>query len=162
MSYFTETFELAYQSLNEEGMRFGADRDSSTARKAMKWYSKFCTASKSKAENKQQIDERLKVLRASKKEMEDTLSNANGRHTSEQIMYGLKSMIPFNDIARIIDKQDAYAAIRIGADVIASFMGVLVPVGTIAKTMSFDSMLQKCIKDTDEAIEYLEMKRKEL
>ena len=158
MSYFTETFELAYQSLNEEGMRFGADRDSSNARKALKWYRKFCTASKSKAENIQQIDERLKVLKKSKKEMEDTLNNANGRHNTEQLTYALKSFIPFNDIARLIDKQDVYAGLRIVADTIIP-IGV---VGTVIKYIEFDDMLMKCIRDTDEAIEVLEKKKKEL
>lgn len=153
MSYFTETFEIAYQSLNEEGMRLGADRDSSNARKIKKWYKKFCTSSKSKAENIEQIDERLKVLRASKKEMEETLSNENGRHGTEHALYMLKQVIPFNSIARLIDKQDVYAGL-------VPFLGWYI--GPVVKFIMFDKMLEGMIKDTDDAIEYLEKKKKEL
>lgn len=163
MSYFTETFEVAYQSINEEGHRIGADRDSSNLKKVRKWYKEFCTTSKSKAENKQQIDERLKVLKQSKKEMEETLNDSNGRHDTERALYMLKLAIPFNSIARLIDKQDAYAKMKIITDIVGGLLlGPLVNFGIIIRYVKFDDMLTDMIKDTDEAIEYLEQKRKDL
>ena len=154
MGYFTDTIDDAYQSLNEGG--WGVDGDSTNLKKIRKWYSKFVTDSKSKADQIELIDERLEVLRKCSKNMKQTLTNSNGQNTSEMIKYALKSFIPFNDIARLIAKQDAYAGLRILTDML------LPGVGIVVKTVNFNNMLNQCIKDTDEAIEYLEKKRKEL
>ena len=164
MGYFAETFNDIYQSLNEEGHRIGADRDSSNLKKIKKWYKEFCTASKTKAENKQQIDERLKVLKLSKKEMEETLNNSNGRYDTEKALYIMKSSIPFNNIARVIDKQDAYAKLKITTSVILTLLvgPINVCVGPLIRYLKFDDMLKDMIKDTDDAIKFLEEKKKEL
>ena len=154
MGYFTETIDDAYESLNEGG--WGVDGNSTDLKKVRKWYSKFITDSKNKADSKELIDERLEVLRKCSKDMRQTRNDINGNNSSEMIKYALKSFIPFNDVARLIAKHDVYSGLRILTDMIVPGAGIIV------KAINFNNMRDQCIKDTDEAIEYLEKKRKEL
>jgi hypothetical protein len=200
--YFTEC-------LTESGvvLEKAAEDDAVTLKQTMRWYDEFVKASRSKVEDKEDLKERIKVLKKCVKNMEQAKYSGSAR-----AKYALKALIPFNDIWRLIVRRDAYAGItgisRTGLSLIvnvvaqnavsdAFFKGtgdalkattadgfanslkatsskmknsVITSYGVnaglkvgevIIRAVTFNKMLDKRIKETNEAIDYLESKLKD-
>lgn len=200
MGYFTEAFDDAYDEVIMEG--WGVDANSTTLKKEMKWYNKFVQQCRVNADTVEAIDARLDVLKECSKQMKETRHNINGKNMAERLAYGFKALIPFNNIARLIAKQDLFAggsglggglvsfagstmakkkaadaaanaktiadifnAHKVAASaaktgMVAAGVGTAINIGVRIGT--FNQMLDRCIKNTDEAIEWLENKKKEL
>lgn len=139
-----ESSQIVYEKSVED--------DAVSLSQIMKWYSKFITTSKSKAENKKEIEERIKVLKECVKSMQAALGSGNH---GERIKYSLKSLIPLNWIYRLIKRQDSYAGLGWLADLL------LPGVSLVIRGVSWESMIGENIKKTEEAIAYLEGKLKE-
>ena len=119
-----------------------------------KFYNKVLARSKSKAESKEEIKERIKVLKECVSHMEyqrDHVTDEGGI-----VKYILKDFIPFNRLYRLIKKQDTYAGLAILYD-------LLVPgLGTVMRGVHYKDMLTTYIEKTEDAIDYLEKKLKEM
>ena len=82
--------------------------------------------------------------------------------------YTLKALIPLNAIVRLIDKQDVYAGLGLVANVLISSVPVqgMAGVGAAAnlsiRAANYSNMLKGQIKNTQEAIDFLEDRLKEL
>lgn len=129
------------------------ESDMMTVNQAKKWYKKFITKTKSTSEDSSKdLDEKIALLKKCKNNMEKEVKAAEKRSTSGKFKYMLKNAIPFNSIARLIRYKDIYAG-----------LGLLVPsiLSVSIRHVAYTSMLKNCITYTDEAIEYLEQKRKE-
>ena len=123
-----------------------------------KWYSKLISACKSKAETKEEIKERIKVLEecvsAMKKEYDRDLNMLYG--TPGMLKYMLKEFIPFNSVYRFIKRQDKYA-------MIGSLSNLLIPgISITVRGITYKNMLKDNIDKTEEAIKYLKEKLKEM
>lgn len=130
------------------------ESDMMTLGQVKRWYKKFITKSKSTSQDSAKIlDEKITVLKKCKNNMEKELNAAEKHTTPGKFKYILKSAIPFNDIARLIRYRDIYAGIGMIFSPIIS---------TSIRFAEYTNMLKDCIAYTDDAIEYLEQKRKEI
>lgn len=91
--------------------------DATNLRKTIKWYNKFVKASKGDAYSKQELEHRIRVLKKCVKDMKKALETGDGR-----VKYTLKALIPFNDIYRLIKRQDIYA----GVGIVTGYFGPLI------------------------------------
>ena len=130
------------------------ESDMMTLGQVKKWYKKFVTKSKSTSEDSaKELDEKIALLKKCRDNMEKEVKAAEKRTTPGKFKYMLKSAIPFNNIARFIRYKDIYAGIGM---IVPSILGISI------KYVAYTSMLKDCIAYTDDAIEYLEKKRKEI
>ena len=83
-----------------------AEDDATTLKQTMKWYDSVVAASTKKIESKEDIQDRIKVLKKCVRSMEQAKHSGSAR-----AKYALKSLIPFNDLWRLIARRDAYAGI---------------------------------------------------
>ena len=113
------------KNIDEETMlvlEVAPENDSMSVRQAMKWYGKFVAASKSKTDNLEEIDAKIKVLERCVKHMKAAKEDPK---KDGLIKFTLKSLIPFNDIARLVGKyHDPYAIL---ASVVGGAGNLLVP-----------------------------------
>lgn len=167
---YDECSEFVLSSLIESSIVLEASAEDAamSLSQANKWYNKVIQKSKTKTESKEEVKERIIVLKSCVKEMEkqknDVLRNGG------IIKYVLKDIIPFNSLYRLIKRQDAYAGIGILANMAQSFIVnatksatiASCPVSMVIRAASYEQMLDSNIKKTNEAIEFLENKLKEM
>lgn len=118
------------ESLDEAGIMTerAAEADSMSLKQAMKWYTKFVRRSRSmgKDASKAQLQERITVLKDCVQKMEAAKRAAMNGKKSDRIKYALKSLIPFNNIFRLIKKQDVYAGIGVLQTAITTGLNLLI------------------------------------
>lgn len=171
IAVYDECSEFVLSSLIESSivLESSVEDAAMSLKQVNKWYSKVISASKTKAESKEEIKDRITVLKSCVKAMEkqkdDVLKDAG------IIKYILKDMIPFNGLYRLIKRQDAYAGIGILANLAKTYIIAPVtksaavgrfPVTMVVRALTYKKMLESNIKKTNEAIEFLENKLKEM
>lgn len=135
------------------------ESDSMSIKTAQEWYNEFIKASKSKAENIKEIDERIAVLKECVRKMEQQRKAPNTNN--ERIKYSLKSLIPFNAVYRLIKLHDVYTAKK--SLLVLLFPVIAAPAAAVTLRWDrYDKMLERQIKQTKDAIDYLEYKRARL
>lgn len=142
--------------LNEDAVlnEWGAEDDATNLKKIKKWYSTFISATKNtKKDDLKDIDEKIKALEECREKMKKSLKE---QKMSDKLSYAAKSFIPFNSLYRLIKKGDCYAGFGILGDMFIPGISLGIRFAT------YSDMLQKFIDETDEAIEYLKKKRKEI
>jgi len=138
-----ESYEVLSECIVNE---WGAEDDSANVSDAKKWYRKFISGMKdTKEDDIKTIDEKIAILKKCVKNMEDSKDD-----TGEAIKYSLKQIIPFNAIVRLVKRHD-YAVL---ADILH------IPI--LPRLLLYPKMMQGQIDMTNDAIEYLEEKKKEL
>lgn len=128
--------------------------DAMTVKQAKTFYRKVLARSRGKAESKEEIKARITVLKACVKDMENQQDNP--MDDGGIVKYILKDFIPFNRLYRLIKRQDAYAGLAILYDML------LPGLGTVMRGVHYKDMLEANIKKTNETIEFLEDKLKEM
>ena len=157
IAVYDECNEFVYESLKDSSITLEAsvEDDAMSLKKAQKWYNTFISASKSKAENKQEIKERIDVLKNCVSKMESQLKN-EGVDPMGRIKYALKDFIPFNNIYRLIKRQDIYAGLSM-------LSNLIIPGSSpVVRAVVYKKMLENMIVKTNEAIKFLEGKLKEM
>ncbi len=129
--------------------------NATTLKKTMRWYKKFVKLSKSKAESKKELQDRIDVLKRCVKSMKEAKKTRRG-----QVQYIMKTLIPFNSIYRLIKYQDIYAPLASLWNYISFAIKIPLALGPFVRSATWQNMLNDCIKNTEEAIEYLEDRKK--
>ena len=144
------------------------EADATDVEKTIKWYKKFVSDSRSKADNIKEVENRIKVLKESRDRMQRIVDNESSK-SKARLYYTLKTLIPFNAIWRLIKLQDVYAIKSYGLGIAGRVGGSLIGLPVIGDALemyfrydNYENMIRSCIKDTDESINYLEDKLKEL
>lgn len=137
--------------------------NATTVKQQIDWYHNFLKASKSKAESKDELKERIKLLNECLDKMKKEISDPEKLMT-DTMKYGLKAFIPCNSIYRYLKRKDRTAlnALLVG------LIGNVVSLGTLGtpimigyRAFNYKKMVEKCIKETEDAIKYLEGKLKD-
>ena len=167
---YDECSEFVLSSLIESSIVLEASAEDAamSLRQVNKWYSKVISKSKTKTESKEEVKERITVLKSCVKEMEKQKNDV--LRDGGIIKYVLKDIIPFNGLYRLIKRQDAYAGIGLLGNIARNFIVNATKSATIAKfpvsmvirAATYKKMLDSNIKKTNEAIEFLENKLKEM
>lgn len=157
-----------YKIVNERAV----EDDASSLKEVMRWYNKFITASKNtKSDNIKDIDEKLKVLKNCLSSMESELRASKTAITTGKVKYIAKAIIPFNGIFRLIKRNDCYSGLAEIAGFIVQNIAAMMALPIVPASNGFqmglrwqyyEKMLENSIKNTKEAIDYLEKKKKEL
>ena len=143
-----------------------AERDAMSIQEAEKFLNDIRKACMSKTDSLEQIDERINCLESAVKK----LKIANNS-TGERIKYPLKALIPFNGLARLIDKQhDAFgfladAGAYVAGSIIAKLTGGVIFVDVISagiRAGTYEQMMDHQIEKTEKAIEYLRDQREKI
>ena len=131
------------------------ERDAMSIKQAEKLLNDIRSASRSKAETKQEIDARINFLKGVVKRMEAAKEGTDGNN--EHVKFVLKGLIPFNGLARLIDQQhDAFGFL-------ANFAELVIPGGSlIVRAVTYKNMMDTQIKKTNATIEYLENQKKNM
>ena len=161
-----EANEYTIESLDECGIMLerAAEADATNLKKAMKWYNKFVNKSKGKANSKQELKDRINVLKHCKENMEKALRDTRNGKQGGRIKYTLKQLIPFNSIYRLIKHQDVYVGLGVLNTAInaLSFVVGTVAGGKIGKSaidavngkIDFDKYANDAINTVDKTIKY--------
>lgn len=129
---------------------------------AKKIYSKFLKAMEKGKADKSQLDEKIKILETTKKNMQDELKYvAGGNYSPDRIKYALKALIPFNSVARLIKNHDVVPVL---SDVFGLIVGVAIKLPTNVaagglRYASYEHFLEQQIERTDASIKYLKKQR---
>lgn len=132
---------------------------------AKKLYTKFLKAMEKGKADKAELDDKIKVLEITKKNMEKELKYVQGGgYSTDRLKYSLKALIPFNSIARLIRNHDV---IPILSSVFGAMMSYFVklPADLAAAGLrygSYENFLQQQIYRTDASIKYLKKQRSNL
>ena len=147
------------QSIQESAvvMEDAVEDDASNVRQANKFYKQLLKASKSKAESKKEIQERINALNDCVRQMEaEKKKIKSGLVTHGYVNYVLKDYIPFNSLWRLFKRNDKYAILGNLANIVVPFGSTFVRIGT------YPNMLDDNIEATKEAIDFLKEKLKEM
>ena len=117
--------------------------------------------------DKTEIDNKIRVLEQAIKDMEKGIENydkwISGQSfaSSDHVKYSYKAYIPFIGVYRWIKKNDKYAGL---SDLVKLFPipFISLTAGFAIRMYGYKNMLQTQIEQTQEAIEYLKAKKKEL
>lgn len=156
------------ESVNEYLTEAAVEDDAMDIKQAQKFYNKVLSRSKSAEGTKQELQERIKVLKECLKNMKVERQNVEEyKHkwgmTKGHVKYIAKSIIPFNSIYRLIKRQDVYAGLSAGMGGIAGLLGLDGGFAHFAgRAMGYAPMLDRYIEKTEEAIKFLEDKVKEM
>lgn len=144
------------QDFAESGMMLeaSAEDDATNLKKTAKWYNKFISKSKGGTPDKKEVQERINVLKECLRKMESALKNPDDKNM--KVKYAAKDLIPFNSVYRLIKRQDGYAGLGWIADMILPGLGIGV------RYLTYEKMIEKCIGETKDAIDYLERKLKDM
>lgn len=155
-----EASEFVLETLSEAGIvtERAVEADSTNLQRTMRWYKKFLKKSMyvDKDTKVKEVRERISVLEKCVEQMKRARTRASNGELSDRVIYALKDFIPFNNIYRLIKLQDVYAGIGILTNLVVAGSSLAV------RGIAYTKMLDDQIKKTQEAIDYLKEKEKEL
>ena len=142
--------------------------DASNPHREARWYKKFVTKMKSGQADAREIDTRIRLLEDCVSSMKKALNNPK-KVDGDRVKYVLKELIPFNAVVRFLKNRDKIAGFSTLLGLV-SFLSPSVPIkmglGTIARctvrALGYEKMLSEQIKMTEDAIDFLKSKKKEL
>lgn len=146
------------QALSEKSNYSGAINLS----QAKSLYNRFLKAMEKGKADKSELDEKIKILETTKKNMQEELRYVQGGNASpDRIKYSLKALIPLNSVARLIKNHDV---VPILSDVFGLLVGVVtkLPIDVAAMGLrytSYEHFLEQQIERTDASIKYLKKQR---
>lgn len=162
----SDSFMESYFRDSKIMMEASPEDNAMSINQAMAWYKKVLKRSKG-AGTKEELKERISVLKACVEDMEKalrTLKREGGATygNKKQTVYMLKALIPFNSIYRLIRRQDIYAGIGM---LVGGLTNVLLPglgmaANVTVRMTQYRNMIQDNIDKTKDAIEYLERQLK--
>ena len=142
--------------------------DASSVQKEMRWYKKFVSNMKKNPQNKRDIDDRIKLLELCVSQMKKARERGD---IGERVKYSLKSLIPLNSIVRFLKDRDNMAGFTWAAGLVAQLAlnaakisagGVVTAINVGGRFAAYNTMLDSYIKSTQEAIDFLKERKKEL